>query len=75
MGTEIHRYKKLTNAQKRYLAYHEGARSAILEISYDIDNLICESCKYRENDKLWRLRDKVQTLQQIANDHIREIKE
>lgn len=67
-------YNKLTNAQKRHLAYHEGARAAILQISYMIDELIIESCKYRENDKLWRLRDKVLTLQQLANVEIKEIK-
>ena len=67
-------YKKLTNAQKRHLSYHEGARAAILQISYMIDELITESCKYRENDKLWRLRDKVLTLQQLANVQIKEIK-
>lgn len=66
-------YKKLTNAQKRELAYHEGARRAILQISYMIDDLIAEACHYRENDKLWRLRDKVLTLQKIANEHINEI--
>lgn len=66
-------YKKLTNAQKRELAYHEGARRATLQISYMIDELIAESCHYRENDKLWRLRDKVLKLMQIANDNINSI--
>lgn len=66
-------YKKLTNAQKRDLAFHEGARAAFLEISYMIDNLIIESCKYSENAKLWRLRDKVIELEQIANEYIKEI--
>lgn len=66
-------YKKLTNSQKRDLAYHEGARASILEISYMIDKLITESCHYRENDKLWRLRDMVFTLEEKANMNIKEI--
>lgn len=60
--------------KKNDLAYHEGARAAILEITDMIDKLITESCHYRENEKLWRLRDKVSTLRQIADEHIEEIK-
>ena len=57
---------------KRELAYHEGAYSAITEIISEIDQLICQSCHYRENDKLWQLRDKVYKLYDKANDNIRE---
>lgn len=59
---------------KRELAFHEGAYSAIVEIISEIDNLICESCHYRENDKLWRLRDKVYNLYDKANENITNTK-
>ena len=57
---------------KRDLAFHKGAYSAIVEIISDIDGLICESCHYRENDKLWRLRDKVYNLYDKARENIEE---
>lgn len=60
---------------KRDLSYHEGAYSAITEIMYHIDKLITESCHYRENDKLWRLRDRVLTLYNLSRRNINELKE
>lgn len=58
---------------KRDLSYHEGAYSAIEEIMYKIDNLITESCHYRENDKLWRLRDYVSTMRNLALSNIKDL--
>lgn len=57
---------------KKELAFHEGAYSAIIEIQYEIDNLLCESNNYRENEKLWRLRDKVYKLYDESLANIRE---
>lgn len=57
---------------KKELSFHEGAYSAIIEIQYEIDNLLCESNHYRENEKLWRLRDKVFKLYDIALANIKE---
>lgn len=51
------------------LAYHEGAYAAITEILDMIDNLITESVYYKENDKLWKLIDKVLALLTIAKDN------
>ena len=58
---------------KRDLSYHEGAYSAITEILYYIDKLITESCHYRENDKLWRLRDNVVTMHKLSLKTIKEL--
>ena len=60
---------------KRELSYHEGAYSAITEIIYYIDKLITESCHYRENDKLWRLRDKVVRMESASLVNINNLKE
>lgn len=60
---------------KKELSYHEGAYSAIREIIYYMDELIIESCHYRENDKLWQLRDKVITMENISLTNINKLKE
>ena len=57
------------------LSYHEGAYSAITEILYYMDKLIIEAEHYRENDKLWRLRDKVITMENISLTNINKLKE
>ena len=57
---------------KKELAFHEGAYSAIVEIQYHIDNLLCESNHYQENEKLWRLRDKVCKMYDLAMTNINE---
>lgn len=56
---------------KKELAYHEGAYAVIIDIQCEIDNLLCESNHYRENEKLWRLRDKVYKLYDEALSNIR----
>lgn len=56
------------------MLYHEGAYAAISEILYMIDNLITESSYYKENDKLWKLRDKVSILLTIAEANINQTK-
>ena len=60
---------------KRELAYHEGAYAAIIEIQYEIDILICESQLYKQNEKLWRLRDKVLDMYNLAHNNINKLRE
>lgn len=48
------------------ISFHDGAYRMANEINQLIDALILESTHYRENDKLWRLRDKTVTLEKIA---------
>lgn len=60
---------------KRDLSYHEGALSAIRETLAHIDNLIIETSHYRENDKLWRLRDTVLTMLDLALKATNELRE
>ena len=60
---------------KRELAYHEGEYAAIVEIQYEIDTLICESQVYNQNEKLWRLRDKVLDMYNLAHNNINELRE
>ena len=57
---------------KKELSFHEGAYSAIIEIQWTIDDLLCESNHYRENEKLWRLRDKVSKMYDLAMTNIKE---
>lgn len=54
-------------------AYHEGAYSAIIQINNKIDELICESCHYRENDKLWKLRSFTTILEAIAKGKLNDM--
>ena len=57
---------------KKELSFHEGAYSAIIEIQCAIDDLLCESNHYHENEKLWRLRDKVSKMYDLAMTNIKE---
>ena len=59
---------------KKELSFHEGAYSAIIEIQWAIDDLLCEPNHYRENEKLWRLRDKVSKMYDLAMTNINEQK-
>ena len=54
-------------------AYHEGAYSTIIQINAKIDELICESCHYRENDKLWKLRSFTTILEAIARGKLNDM--
>lgn len=56
--------------RKLILAFHKGAYAAIGEISSQIDELICESNHYKENEKLWKLRHKVLNLEKLVLENI-----
>lgn len=48
------------------ISFHDGAYRMVNEINYLIDALILESNHYKENEKLWRLRDKTVYLEKKA---------
>ncbi len=60
---------------KRDLAYYQGAFISIDQILQHIDDLICESCSYTENKKLFRLRSEVQTMLMHSKRRIKESEE
>lgn len=48
------------------ISFHDGAYRMANEINYLIDALILESNHYKENEKLWKLRDKTVSLEKKA---------
>ena len=61
--------------RKLFLAFHKGAHAAICEIANEIDELICESSHYKENEKLWKLRVKVLNLEKLSLENIEKYEE
>jgi hypothetical protein len=53
-------------SKKVEVSFHEGAYRMAIEINYLIDALILESNYYKENEKLWKLRDKTVYLEKKA---------
>lgn len=53
-------------SKKVEISFHEGAYRMATEINYLIDALILESNHYKENEKLWKLRDKTVYLEKKA---------
>lgn len=48
------------------ISFHDGAYRMANEINHLIDALILESNHYRENEKLWKLRDRTVSLEKKA---------
>ena len=48
------------------ISFHDGAYRMANEINCLIDALILESNHYKENEKLWKLRDKTVSLEKKA---------
>ena len=72
LANSVERKIKMKDYRKSK-AYHKGAYSAIIQINAKIDDLICESCHYRENDKLWKLRSFTTILEAIAREKLDDI--